>query len=37
VNGNSVYVPVRIRVETDGRFSLAFDSTVVFTNCRPFL
>ena len=35
-NGISLYVPVRIRVETDGRFSLAFNNTVVFTNLPIF-
>lgn len=35
-NGISVYVPVKIRVETDGRFSLAFNNTVVYTNLPIF-
>src|SRR5207248_2037260 len=35
-NGPSIYVPVKIRVETDGRFSLAFNNTVVYTNLPIF-
>jgi hypothetical protein len=35
-NGISVYVPVKIRVETDGRFSLAYNNTVIFTNLPIF-
>src|SRR5439155_1360478 len=32
----SIYMPVKIRVETDGRFSLAFNNTVVYTNLPIF-